>query len=157
MMGIGSYIRLAAGIGLLLLLGWALRLDALRAEWRDRFMTLRDDAGEVLASIRIAADNPELKWDNAADQVDELDKSLTGWKSQAEALSGTIDTMGAEAVRLRAENATLTAKVRALNARRNELIAQLDQDALDPGDVADCWAQIREVDASLNKLREEGF
>lgn len=157
MMGIGSYVRIGAGIGLLLLLGWALRLDALRADWRDRFMTLRDDAGEVLASIRIAADNPKLKWDDAADQVDELDKSLTGWKSQAETLSDTIDTMGAETVRLRSENAALAAKVRALNARRSELIAQLDQDALDPGDVADCWAQIREVDASLNKLREEGF
>lgn len=125
--------------------------------WKDKFGDLDNEAGVVLASIRIASGNPKLKWDDAAHQVDELDKSLTGWKSQAETLSGTVDAMGAETVRLRSENAALTAKVRALNARRSELIARLDQDALDPGDVADCWAQIREVDASLNKLREEGF
>jgi len=154
---IGSYIRIGVGVAFLLLLGWALRLDALRADWRERFIGLRDQAGSVLASIRIASDNPDLEWKDAARQVDELDKSLTGWKSQAETLSGAVDAMGAETKRLQAENAALTEKVRALNARRRELIASLEQDALDPGDVADCWAQIREVDDSLNQLRQEGF
>lgn len=156
-MGIASYIRIGIGFTFLILLGWALRVDALRADWRDRFMVLRDEAGKVLASVRIASDNPKLKWADTARQVEELDKSLAGWKSEAEGLSSTIDTMGAETARLRSENATLIAKVRALNVRRSELIAQLEQDALDPGDVADCWAQIREVDDTLNRLREEGF
>lgn len=160
-MGPLSYLRSAAGIVTLLiivgLLAWGLRVDHLRADWRDKFLNLTSEAGRVLASVRIASDNPKLEWKDTAKQVDLLDASLTEWKGAAQMQSTQIDTMGRETERLRAENSALAAKVRALNAKRSAAIARLEQDAADPGDVADCWAQIREAEDALNQLYKEGF
>ncbi|WP_283419645.1 hypothetical protein [Sphingopyxis sp. Geo48] len=44
-----------------------------------------------------------------------------------------------------------------VNRKRRALIEKLDDDALDPGDRADCWAQIRAADDALNQLYREGF
>ncbi len=125
--------------------------------WKDKYGLLSNEAAVVLVATRGAADNPKLKWEDTARQIEELDASLTGWKNTAELQSGTIDAMGEEAKRLQAENAELSAKVAALNKKRDALIAKLNTDALDPGDRADCWAQIREADEALNTLYKEGF
>lgn len=125
--------------------------------WKDKYDVLSGQATTVLIATRKASDNPDLKWEDTARQIEELDASLTGWKNTAELQSGTIDAMGEEAKRLQAENAELSAKVAALNKKRDALIAKLNTDALDPGDRADCWAQIREADEALNTLYKEGF
>lgn len=156
-MAIGTYIRLGIGLAFVLLLAWALRLDHLRGEWRDKFDALSNEATAVLVAVREAADNPKLSWQDVPAQIDALDASLTGWKNTAEMQSGTIDAMGAETKRLQAENAELSAKVAALNRKRDSLIARLRDDALDPGVRADCWAQIREADEALNTFYREGF
>lgn len=160
-MGPLAYIKSAVGIATMLiiaaLLAWGLRLDHLRGDWRDKFLNLTSEAGRVLASVRIASDNPRLEWKDTAKQIDLLDASLTEWKGAAEMQSAQIDSMGRETERLRAENSALAARVRALNAKRSAAIARLEQDATDPGDVADCWAQIREAEDALNQLYKEGF
>lgn len=156
-MAIGTYIRLGIGLAFVLLLAWALRLEYLRGHWRDKFDVLSNEATAVLVAVREAADNPKLSWQDVPAQIDALDASLTGWKNTAEMQSGTIDAMGEETKRLQAENAELSAKVAALNRKRDSLIARLRDDALDPGDRADCWAQIREADEALNTLYREGF
>lgn len=156
-MAIGTYIRLGIGLAFVLLLAWALRLDYLRGHWRDKFDALSNEATAVLVAVREAADNPKLSWQDVPAQIDALDASLTGWKNTAEMQSGTIDAMGAETKRLQAENAELSAKVAALNRKRDSLIARLRDDALDPGVRADCWAQIREADEALNTFYREGF
>lgn len=125
--------------------------------WKDKYGELSNEATAVLVAVREAADNPKLSWQDVPAQIDVLDASLTGWKNTAEMQSGTIDAMGAETKRLQAENAELSAKVAALNRKRDSLIARLRDDALDPGDRADCWAQIREADEALNTLYREGF
>lgn len=125
--------------------------------WKDKYGELSNEATAVLVAVREAADNPKLSWQDVPAQIDALDASLTGWKNTAEMQSGTIDAMGAETKRLQAENAELSAKVAALNRKRDSLIARLRDDALDPGDRADCWAQIREADEALNTLYREGF
>ena len=125
--------------------------------WKDKYGELSNEATAVLVAVREAADNPKLSWQDVPAQIDSLDASLTGWKNTAEMQSGTIDAMGAETKRLQAENAELSAKVAALNRKRDSLIARLRDDALDPGDRADCWAQIREADEALNTLYREGF
>lgn len=156
-----SYFRSAVGIATTLiivgLLAWGLRVDHLRGDWRDKFFGLTREAGQVLASVRIVSDNPKLEWKDTSKQVDEIGRSLSSWRGTARTQSDLIDTMGRDTERLRAENAALSAKVAALTKKRNALIAKLDQDALDPGDVADCWAQIREADEALNQLYREGF
>lgn len=125
--------------------------------WKDKFDVLSGQATSVLIATREASDNPDLKWEETARQIEELDASLTGWRNTAELQSGTIDAMGEETKRLQAENAELAAKVAVLNRKRDALIARLNNDALDPGDRADCWAQIKAADEALNVLYREGF
>ena len=157
MFGLGKYVAIGGGIVIALLLAWALRLDYLRGHWRDKFDALSNEATAVLVAVREAADNPKLGWKEVPAQIDALDASLTGWKNTAQLQSGTIDAMGEETKRLQAENAELSAKVAQINKKRDALIARLNNDALDPGDRADCWAQIREADEALNTLYREGF
>lgn len=144
--------------GLAILLGIAAIFCYLKwGIWRDKYDTLSGQATTVLIATREASDNPDLKWEDTARQINELDASLTGWKNTAQLQSGAIDAMGDETKRLQAENAVLSAKVAALNKKRDSLIAKLNNDALDPGDRADCWAQIKAADEALNVLYRENF
>lgn len=144
--------------GLAILLGVAAIFCYLKwGTWKDKYDTLSGQATTVLIATREASDNPDLKWEDTARQINELDASLTGWKNTAQLQSGAIDAMGEETKRLQAENAVLSAKVAALNKKRDSLIAKLNNDALDPGDRADCWAQIKAADEALNVLYREGF
>ncbi|WOF44385.1 hypothetical protein KNJ79_05480 [Sphingopyxis indica] len=156
-----AYLKSAVGIATMLviaaLLAWGLRVDHLRAYWHDKYDVISDQAGKVLDSVRIASDNPDLEWEDTATQIDQLDASLTQWKGTAQTQSQMIDELGRDTERLRAENAELAAKVAVLNRKRAELIRRLDEDAMDPGDRADCWAQIREAEDALNQLYKEGF
>lgn len=125
--------------------------------WKDKFGDLSEEAGVVLVAVRDAADNPKLTWRDVPKQIDALDASLTEAQSTLDTQTDRINQLGAESNRLRAENEALAAKVASLNRKRDALIAQLEDDALDPGDRADCWAQIRETDEALNQLYREGF
>lgn len=160
-MGPLAYLRSAVGIVTILIIvglfAWGVRVDHLREGWKSRFDDLVDQSGKVLAAVRIASDNPKLKWQDTAAQVEALDASLTQWRGTARTQSDLIDTMGRDSERLRAENDALKVKVRELNQKRASLIAQLQQDALDPGDRADCWAQLRATEDALNLLYREGF
>lgn len=160
-MGPLAYIKSAVGIATMLviagLLAWGMRVDHLRAGWKERYGALSEQAGRVLASVRLTSDNPKLAWEQVPDQIEALDASLTQWRGTARTQSELIDTMGRDAERLRAENAALAEKVKALNAKRAALVARLNEDALDPGDRADCWAQLRATEDALNLLYREGF
>ncbi|WP_439569039.1 hypothetical protein [Sphingopyxis sp.] len=125
--------------------------------WKDKFGDLSDEAGAVLVAVRDATGNPKLIWRDVPRQIDLLDASLTEAQTALDTQSERIDQLGAESTRLRAENEALAAKVAKLNRKRDALIAQLEDDALEPGDRADCWAQIRETDEALNQLYREGF
>lgn len=156
-MGLGTYIRAAVGLAFVLLLAWALRLDQLRGQWRDKFDTLSNEATAVLVAVREVADNPKLQWRDVPAQIDAIDASLTQWRGTARAQSDTIDALGRDTERLRAENAELVKKIAAANAKRDAATRRLDDEALEPGDRADCWAQIREAEDALNQLYKEGF
>ena len=125
--------------------------------WKDKFGDLSDEASAVLVAVRDATGDRKLVWRDVPQQIDALDASLTEAKSALDTQSDRINQLGAESTRLRAENEALAAKVAKLNKKRDALIAQLEDDALEPGDRADCWAQIRETDDALNQLYREGF
>jgi chromosome segregation ATPase len=152
-----TYLRIALGLAFAVLLGWALRLDYLRAYWHDKFDALSNEAATVLVSMRDATDNPKLQWRDVPAQIDQMDASLTSWKSTAEQQTELVDTLGRNTERLRKENADLQAKIAEANRKRDRAIAKLENDALDPGDRADCWVQIRASDEALNKLYQENF
>lgn len=125
--------------------------------WKEKFGDLSAEAGAVLVAVREAAGNPELTWRDVPKQIDLLDESLIQARSTIDTVTDRVNLLGAESDRLRAENAALAAKVAELNRKRRALIEKLDDDALDPGDRADCWAQIRAADDALNQLYREGF
>ena len=125
--------------------------------WKEKFGDLSAEAGAVLVAVREAAGNPKLTWRDVPKQIDLLDESLIEARSTIDTVTDRVNLLGAESDRLRAENAALAAKVAELNRKRRALIEKLDDDALDPGDRADCWAQIRAADDALNQLYREGF
>ena len=125
--------------------------------WKDKYGLLSNEAGVVLVATRAAADNPKLKWGDVPAAIEALDASLLQWRGTAQTQSDMIDAMGRDTERLRAENEALTKKIAEANRRRDAAIARLDDAALDPGDRADCWSQIRAADEALNQLYQEGF
>ncbi len=125
--------------------------------WKGEYLEIRDQASAVVAAVRIAADNPKLQWKDTAVQIGELDKSYAEARSLLHESTAKVNELGAEAKRLRALNVEAQRKIAKLTARRSELIRQLETEALDPGDVADCWAQIRAMEDTMNQLYREGF
>jgi len=125
--------------------------------WKSEYFTLRDEATEVVAAVRIASDNPKLQWKDAARQVGLIDRSFSEARDRLSDQTAEVNRLGAETKRLRALNEEQRRKIAALTARRDTLIARLESEALDPGDAADCWAQIRAMEATMNALYQEGF
>lgn len=125
--------------------------------WKSEYFELRDEATAVVAAVRIAADNPKLQWKDTARQVSEIDKSFTAARDQLADQTAAVNQLGEETKRLRALNVEQQRKIAVLTAKRAALIQQLETSALDPGDAADCWAQIRDTDAAINLLYREGF
>ena len=156
-MAIGTYIRAGVGLAFVLLLAWALRLDHLRGHWRDKFDVLSNEATAVLVSLRDMTGKPKLKWQDVPQQLDLLDKSLTEKTEALDQQTAAVNQLGAETARLQAENAAMAKKIAALNRKRDQLIRRLEDDAMEPGDRADCWAQVKAAEDALNLLYREGF
>lgn len=155
--GIRLYAALGTAVVLALLFAWAMRLDALRADWKSKFDALTEQASVVLTSARAASDNPRLSWRDAAAQIDLIGTSRREWKSTADLQSARIDALGAETARLKALSAEAQAKARAIIAKRDTAIARLSAMALTPGDRADCVAQLNAAEAALDLVYQEGL
>lgn len=125
--------------------------------WKGEYFELRDEATGVVAAVRIAADNPKLQWKDTARQVSEIGASFADAKDKLADQTAAVNQLGEETKRLRALNDEQRRKIAKLTAKRASLIQQLETEALDPGDAADCWAQIRAMEDTMNKLYREGF
>lgn len=125
--------------------------------WKDKFGDLSDEAAQVVIAVRDMSGNPKLQWKDVPQQLDLLDKSLTEKTVALDQQTAAVDALGAETARLRAENSEQAKKIAALNRKRDALIARLNDDALEPGDRADCWAQVRAAEDALNLLYREGY
>lgn len=150
--------KLYAGIGIALLLIVTIGgLTLSRNHWKGRALKVEEAAGVVTATIRRVTNNPKLQWKDANEQIEALAVSRESWKTVAGEQTAAIDALGMEAERLRALNAELREKAKAEIAKRNRLIARLDNDALTPGDRDDCQAQIAAAEAALDAIFEEGL
>lgn len=125
--------------------------------WKDKFGDLSDEAARVVIAVRDMSGNPKLQWKDVPQQMDLLDKSLTEKTTLLDQSTAAVNTLGAETARLQAQNAEQAKKIADLNRKRDALIAKLDDDSLEPGDRADCWAQVREAEEALNTAYREGF
>lgn len=125
--------------------------------WKDKFGTLSDEAAQVVIAVRDMSENPKLQWKDVPRQLDLLDKSLTEKTEALDQQTEAVNQLGAETARLQAENAAMAKRIAALNRKRDQLIRRLEDDAMEPGDRADCWAQVKAAEDALNLLYREGF
>lgn len=155
--GIRLWGVLGAALVVALLFAWALRLDALRADWRGKYLGLQKQTYEVTATIGNAIGNKKLKWRDVGEQVVLVAKSRDAWKSVSGEQTAAIDAMGMETQRLQRLNADLRARADKLIRERGKLINRLERQAMDPGDRSNCAAQLQAVDDALNAVFAEGL
>jgi hypothetical protein len=139
------------------LLAWALRLDALRADWRAKFKGLDAEAALVLTATRDESDNPALVWRDVPAQIAAIGKAKRDWQGTANLQSTRIDELGLETARLKALGEEARRKAEALIAKRDRTIARLSDQAIEPGDRADCVAQLHDVETALDLVYREGL
>lgn len=157
MFGLSKYIYAAGGVALALALAWGFRVDQLRGQWRDRYETLSAEAGNLLYEIRVASDNKKLQWRDAPQQVRAIGSSLNEWRNVAAKQTAEIDRMAFDAARMQKLNAELRAKAEVELRKRKAAFDRLDAQATDPGDRADCIAQIKAAEAALDAIYEAGL
>lgn len=148
---------IAAGIALLLAVGWGTRVNHLRAGWQDRWTILDGQARGVLAATQSASDNPKLKWSGVTRQINELGGAISGLKRGIENQNRSIADMANEAVRLKAKASELREIANKAQAQRKVALARLDDMATTPGTRADCQALLKEADDALNVVRDAGL
>lgn len=151
------YLYGAAGLVFLLVLAWGLRVDHLRADWKDRFEGLTLEAASVLGSTRRASDNPELEWKDAAQQIDLLGEDHRAAKQAISEQNQAIDDMAREAVRLRKRADELQRIADQAAAQRREALRRLSDMTLTPGTRADCETLLAEAEEALNLVRDAGL
>jgi hypothetical protein len=139
------------------MLAWALRLDNLRANYRIEVLAWRKSTTEVTAKIGKAIENPDLKWEGVPQQIDLIIQSRDAWKTVAGEQTAAIDAMGLETERLKRLNSELRVKALKAIAKRQTAIDRLESQANDPGDRADCQAQITAANAALDEVWKEGL
>lgn len=155
--GLRIYGLIGAAAVAALLLAWALRLDHLRAEWKDRFDVLSHQAGQVLAETRIAADNPDLTWKATAPQIAALGRSNQRLKAAIGEQNKAIDDMAREAVRLRARAEELQVIADKARAQRKAALTRLADMSITPGTRADCETLLREAEDALDLVYQSGL
>ena len=148
---------IAGIITIIAFIGWVVRIDQLRAEWHGKFDQLYAEAALVLGTTQRASGNPKLKWADVPGQIDVIANSRKAWKDTADLQSSKIDALGLETARLKALNATARKKAEAIIAKRDTVIAKLANQAITPGDRADCVAQLRDAETALDLVFKEGL
>lgn len=148
---------LGIGLAFALLLGWALRVDALRANWKLRFEGLTKEAGVVLAVTRRESGNRRLAWRGTAEQIELLGAAKRQWQEVARDQSNRIAELGTETTRLRQLGEAERLKAERAIAQRNNALSRLERQALTPGDREDCEAQLRSAQEALDLVFEEGL
>lgn len=154
---IRTYIYAAAGVVLLAVLAWGLRVDHLREGWKNRYETLVEEAGAVLAATRVASDNDKLEWDGTAGQIVVLGEDYREAKAAIAEQNRAIDDMAREAVRLRKKADELQAIASRAEAQRRAALRRLSDMTITPGTREDCMTLLREAEDALDLVREAGL
>lgn len=157
MFGLSKYLVGGVGIALALSLAWGVRVNSLRADWKDKYENLSVVAGKILVSIRLASDNPKLGLNDAAEQVDIISESRKAWRDASHMQTRRIDELGVETARLKALSDEARRKADAAIAKREKAIDRLKTLALTPGERADCAKQIQQANEALDLVYSEGL
>lgn len=122
----------------------------------EKYDALAGQAGAVLASLRIAADNPKLTMKDAPGQAIALGESVRALHFRIEQQNAGIDQMAREAVRARAEARELRAIADKAQAQRQSALRKLSDLSITPGARDDCMQLLRESEEALDIAREAG-
>ncbi len=141
---------IGAGILLVLALGWAMRLNSLRAGWEEKHAKLDGQAQSVLLATRQATNNPELQWLAVPVQITALASSNLTLKLSIDRTNATVEAMDAETKRLKAAGDALRSEIGAVQASRQSAIAQLKAMSLAPGDRTSCPALLSQAQDALD-------
>lgn len=151
-------LKLYGSIGLALILVVAIGIHrAGDRRVRAQLDTLTNEAAAVLVATRIASDNPSLRWIDAAGQIGMIGKSRREWKATADLQTARINDLGLETARLKAINADQRKQAEAHIAKRQQVIARLESQALTPGERSDCARQLRMIEEALDLVFREGM
>jgi len=148
---------IGAGILLVLCMGWALRLDHLRAGWQDKYEVLDGQAQSVLMATRQATDNPDLKWLGVPAQITALASSNIALKSSIDTTNGKLDQMTADYLKLKADGDTLRSQLSAAQAGRQSALDRLKAMAATPGDRQNCPALLSQTQDALDLAYGSGL
>lgn len=156
--------KLYGGIGLALVLVLAIIFhlagDGKVSHQRDvaqaSLKKLEGESATVLKAIRVASDNPKLKWADAAGQAELVGKSRKAWKEVSELQSAKIDALGEETARAKAEADRLRRSVTVQLAQREATIRKLQAQAQSPGEQG-CVEQLAAAEAALDAAYEAGL
>lgn len=155
------YGKIAIALAILGFVGWAFRVDHLRAHWRETYFTFKEQVTEeravVTARVGRAVGNPKLKWKDVPKQVEDFAAGYDQLVTDTNTANAQIDAMGAEAERLKALNADLRVRAEKIIRERAKLIDRLATSANDPGERENCQAQIAAAEAALDAVFEEGL
>lgn len=154
---IRTYIYAAAGVVLLGVLAWGLRVDHLREGWKTRYETLDEEAGIVLEATKFASGNDKLEWQGAPGQIMVLGKNYRDAKAAIAEQNRAIDDMAREAVRLRKKAEELQAIANRAEAQRRAALRRLSDMTITPGTREDCMTLLREAEEALDLVREAGL
>lgn len=151
------YTMIGAGLAFALLLAWALRVDHLRGDWKERHENLTAETVVVTTAAQLAADNPELEWAAVPDQVLALGNSNRQLKDTIAEQNRSIAVIEAEAARLRARADELRREAELAQRERRSAQEQLTAAALTPGTRDDCDTLLHEAEAALDTAYEAGL
>lgn len=114
-------------------------------------------ARSITLAIGDASDNPDLAVGDAARQVVALGKSRDAWRSASEKQSDAVNRMLESTKQLGAIAAQRRREIEAAVAKRDAAIKRLENQAITPGDRADCAGQLRAAEDVLDGLYDGGF
>lgn len=153
-------------IGLLIALmgvsAWGLRLDHLRAYWKDRAYVVSINLDSITSEIGAQSGNPRLAVvdDNiepVLGQVQALGRAKREWQDVASTQSERIASLGEEQVRLKQLLAHERRRAEKLIAERNAALNRLQNMELTPEEVETCEAQLAAAEQALDILFKEGL
>lgn len=148
---------LGAGILFVLAMGWALRLEHLRAGWQDKYTTLDGQSQSVLMATQQATNNPGLKWPGVPAQITALASSNIELKSSIDGQNSTIAQMSADYQTLKAQGNALRSQLTVAQTARASFVARLEAMALTPGDHQNCPALLSQTQDALDLAYGSGL
>ena len=148
-LSIGTVFRILTGIAFAAVLAWGIRVDTLRAHWRDIAVGMAKEVSVIL-------DKP-VDPEDAAKAIKGIGGDLATERDLRRAQSLKITEMSEESQRLKAKSVEAWKVAKAAIKSRDAAIAKLNAQALTPGDRADCVAQLNNALEAIDAAYSAGL